>query len=482
MSQRRPSVVAGRVRYGTPAGWGLLLAVVTGSALAFLDATVVNVALPTIGVDLDATFAELQWVVVAYTLTLAAFILVSGSLADRRGRRRVYVWGIVAFAVTSALCAAAPTVEVLIGARALQGVAGALVTPGSLAIIQASFVRGDRGRAIGMWAGIVGLAPAVGPPLGGWLTEIDWRWVFLINVPVAAAALVLTARFVPESTDPTAEQGLDWAGALLAVVALGALTTSLVFAGGEGSASASAVATALVVAVVAGIAFVWWEARAPAPMLPLGLFRNRTFALTNAVTLGAYAALSGMLFLLVIQLQTSLGYRPVAAGLASLPIPVILVLFSSRAGALPERVGPRLPLVVGPLVAAVGVGWLATVDADTSYVTGVLPGLLVFAVGLVILVAPLTTTVLAAAPDRLAGTASGVNNAVSRTGGLIAVAALPTVVGLSDQDYADPVALTAGFVSAMLLCAALLAVSGIIALALPGRLEDCQPDDPMPKA
>lgn len=474
-------VVAGHVRYGTRAGWGLLLAVVTGSAIAFLDATVVNVALPTIGADLDATFAELQWVVTGYTLTLAALILVSGSLADRLGRRRVYVWGILAFAVTSALCAAAPSVEVLIGARVLQGVAGALVTPGSLAIIQASFVREDRGRAIGMWAGIVSLAPAVGPPLGGWLTEFDWRWVFLINVPVAAAALVLTARFVPESTDPSTHENVDWAGALLAVLALGALTTSLVFAGGEGASSGPLVVVpAAVLAVLAGIVFVWWEARAPAPMLPLGLFGNRAFALTNLVTLGAYAALSGTLFLLVIQLQTSLGYRPVAAGLASLPIPIILLLFSSRAGALPERVGPRLPLVAGPLVAAVGVAWLATVGSDTSYLTGVLPGLLIFSVGLVILVAPLTTTVLAAAPDRLTGTASGVNNAISRTGGLIAIAALPTVVGLSDEDYADPTALTAGYAAAMLICAGLLAVSGLAALAIPNTLEDCLPDDQAP--
>lgn len=481
MSRAGAPLVAGHVRYGTRAGWGLLLAVVTGSAIAFLDATVVNVALPTIGADLDATFAELQWVVTGYTLTLAAFIMVSGSLADRLGRRRVYVWGIVAFAVTSALCAAAPTVEVLIGARVLQGVAGALVTPGSLAIIQASFVREDRGRAIGMWAGIVGLAPAVGPPLGGWLTEVNWRWVFLVNVPVAVAALVLTARFVPESADPSAQKHMDWPGALLAVLALGALTTSLVFAGGEGrSSDPLVVASAAVAAVLAGVAFVWWEAHAPAPMLPLGLFGNRTFAVTNLVTLGAYAALSGMLFFLVIQLQTSLGYRPVAAGLASLPIPIVLLLFSARAGALPERVGPRLPLVAGPLLAAVGVAWLATVDSDTSYLTGVLPGLLVFAVGLVILVAPLTTTVLAAAPDRLAGTASGVNNAISRTGGLIAIAALPTVVGLSGEDYADPTALTAGFAPAMLICAGLLAVSGLAALAIPNTLDECLPNDQAP--
>jgi EmrB/QacA subfamily drug resistance transporter len=417
-------------------------------------------------------------VVTGYTLTLASFILVSGSLADRLGRRRVYIWGLVAFAITSALCAAAPTIELLIGARVLQGVAGALLTPGPLAIIAASFARHDRGRAIGMWAGITGLAPAVGPPLGGWLTEYDWRLVFLINVPVALVAVLLTRRFVPESADPTPAGRLDWAGSLLAVLALGALTSSLVFAGGESPLSSpTAIASGTVVALVAGAAFVWWERRTSSPMVPLGLFRNRSFVLTNLLTLGAYAALSGMLFFLVIHLQTTLGYRPVVAGLASLPVPVVLLLFSARAGSLPDRVGPRLPLVVGPLIAGGGVGLLATVGAESSYLTGVLPGLLLFSVGLVIIVAPLTSTVLAAAPSRLAGTASGVNNAISRTGGLLAVAALPTVVGLSEQDYADPVALTAGYASAMTICAALLVASALVALGIPGSLEECRPPE-----
>lgn len=455
-----------------------MTAVVTGSAVAFLDATVVNVALPTIGRDLDATFSQLQWVVTGYTLTLAAFILVSGSLADRLGRRRVYSWGLVAFAATSALCAAAPTVELLIGARVLQGVAGALVTPGSLAIIGASYVRDDRGRAIGMWAGVTGLAPAIGPPLGGWLTEYDWRLVFLINVPVALVAVLLTRRFVPESADPTPSQNLDWGGSLLAVLALGALTASLVFAGGESPLSSPvAITGGAVTALAAGAAFIRWERRTSSPMVPLELFRNRTFSLTNLLTLGVYAALSGMLFFLVIHLQTTLGYRPVVAGLASLPVPVIMLLFSARAGSLPDRVGPRLPLVVGPMIAAAGVGLLATVEAGSSYVSGILPGLLIFSVGLVTLVAPLTSTVLAAAPDRLAGTASGVNNAISRTGGLLAVAALPTVVGLSEQDYADPATFTAGYVSAMVICAALLVVSGLVALGIPGSLAQCRPPE-----
>jgi EmrB/QacA subfamily drug resistance transporter len=475
-SQRSDGSAAGTLRYGTPAGWGVLAAVVTGSALAFLDATVVNVALPTIGRDLDATFSQLQWVVTGYTLTLAAFILVSGSLADRHGRRRVYLVGMAAFAATSLLCAAAPSIESLIVARMLQGVAGALVTPGSLAIIEASFVREDRGRAIGMWAGVTGLAPAVGPPLGGWLTELDWRWVFLINVPVALVGIVLARRYVPESADPNPPQRLDWPGAVLAVVALGGVTISLIFTGSDGPAGDPIlVLTTAGLGLAAAVGFVWWERRTAWAMVPLRLFANRTFALTNLLTLGAYAALTGMLFFLAIQLQTTLGYRPMLAGLANLPVPVVLLLFSAQAGALPTRVGPRLPLVLGPIVAGVGLAMLATVDAGSSYLTGVLPGLLVFGAGLVLLVAPLTSTVLASAPNRLAGTASGVNNAISRTGGLLAVAALPTLVGLTEQDYSNPAALAAGYRAAMLVSAGLLVLSGLVALAIPRSLDACRP-------
>jgi EmrB/QacA subfamily drug resistance transporter len=470
------------VRYGTAAGTGLLAAVVVGSAIAFLDATVVNVALPIIGTDLDATFQELQWVVTGYSLTLAAFILVAGSLGDHIGRRRVYVLGIAGFAVTSAACALAPTAELLIAARILQGVAGALLTPGSLAIIQASFVPSDRGRAIGMWAGIGALAPAIGPPLGGLLAEYDWRWVFLVNIPLAAAALALTYRFVPESRDPRSAATLDWSGAVLGVVSLGGLTYALVGLGGEGG-SAEAEATgagslvwvAAVVAVVAGAAFVWWQLRAREPMVPPSLFANRTFTVANVLTLGVYGALGAMSFFLVIQLQTTLGYRPSVAGLAGLPSTILMLLLSARAGALTTRLGPRIPLTAGPLVSAAGTAWLAFVDAGDSYWLDILPGVLLFGLGLVLLVAPLTTTVLAAAPDRLAGTASGVNNAVSRAAGLLAVAALPALVGLSARDYADPAALTDGYRAAMLVVTGLLVAGGLSALFIPRRLHDCRP-------
>jgi EmrB/QacA subfamily drug resistance transporter len=468
--------VPGSVAYGSTRGRGLLAAVVLGSAIAFLDSTVVNVALPTIGRELDASFAQLQWVVTGYTLTLAAFILLGGSLGDHVGRRRVYVWGIAGFALTSLLCALAPTAEVLIAARVLQGVAGALLTPGSLAVIQASFRPADRGRAIGTWAGIGAIAPALGPPLGGWLAEIDWRLVFLINLPIAAVALVLTARYVPESRDPDAAAHLDWLGAVLGVVALGALTVALVGGGEEGAdALVVLVPGAAVVAITTGAAFVWWQRRANDPMVPPALWRNRTFTIANLLTLAVYAALGGLFFFLVLQLQTSLGYRPVLAGAAALPSSLLLLLFSARAGALATRIGPRLPLLLGPLVAAAGVTVLAFVSEGDSYLLHVLPGVLLFGAGLALLVAPLTTTVLAAAPDRLTGTASGVNNAISRAGGLLAVAALPSVVGLGAQDYVDPAALTEGYRSAMLVCAGLLVVGGLSALAIPRRFSDCAP-------
>ncbi len=476
---------AGSVAYGSRRGTGLLTAVILGSAIAFLDSTVVNVALPTIGRELDASFGQLQWVVTGYTLTLAAFILVGGSLGDRLGRRRVYVWGIAGFAATSLLCALAPTADALVAARVLQGVAGALLTPGSLAVIQASFRPQDRGRAIGAWAGVGAIAPALGPPLGGWLAEVDWRLVFLINIPVAAVALVLTARFVPESRDATATGRLDLGGAVLGVLALAGLTVALVGAGGPGETGGSegsgdallqaAVPVGAVVALLAGAGFVVWERRVPSPMVPPSLWASRTFTIANLLTLAVYAALSGLFFFLALQLQTSLGYRPVLAGAAALPSSLMLLLLSSRAGGLATRTGPRFPLLVGPLVAAVGVALLAFVSAGDSYLLHVLPGVLLFGVGLALLVAPLTTTVLAAAPDRLTGTASGVNNAVSRAGGLVAVAALPSLVGLAAQDYADPAALTDGYRTALLVCAGLLVAGGLSALALPRRLEDCAP-------
>jgi EmrB/QacA subfamily drug resistance transporter len=439
--------------------------------MAFLDATVVNVALPTIGRELDADLAALQWTVNAYTLTLAAFILLGGALGDRFGRRRVFVTGAAWFAVASGLCALAPTVELLIAARALQGIGAAMLTPGSLAMIQASVDERDRGRAIGAWSGLTGVAAVLGPLLGGWLIGLDWRWVFAINLPLAAAAVTLAARCAPESRDPLAPGRLDAVGAALGALALGALTYALVVAA---ESPRDAVAPA-VVAVACGAAFVWREHVASAPMVPPELFADRVFTVTNLLTLAVYAALSGVLFLLVIQLQVSLGWTPLQAGLSTLPSTLLMTTLSARSGGLAQRIGPRLPLTAGPWTVAAGVAWLAQVGPGDDYLTGVLPGVLLFGAGLTLLVAPLTATVLAAAPQRLAGTASGVNNAVARTAGLLAVAGLPLVAGLQGTAYTDPALLTPAYRTAMTVCVALLVVGGGIALVGLRRRPAVQP-------
>jgi MFS family permease len=342
-------------------------------------------------------------------------------------------------------------------------VAGALLTPGSLAIVQAAFRPEDRGRAIGTWAGFTSLAPVLGPVVGGWLTAVDWRLVFLLNLPLIAVAVALTLRYVPESRDESSTGRVDWLGAALAAVGLAGLTVAL---------TSEPRLAAGVVGVSATAAFVWWQARAADPMVPLSLFANRTFSATNALTLVVYAALAGVSFFLALQLQTTLGYTPLQAGLATVPSTLLLALLSSRTGDLAVRVGPRLPLTAGPVTAAAGVTMLAWLGPGDTYVVDALPGILLFGLGLALLVAPLTTTVLAAAPARLTGTASGVNNAVSRTGGLLAVAALPALVGLGAQDYVDPGALTEGYRLAMLLCGGLLVLGAGFGALVPRRLAE----------
>jgi EmrB/QacA subfamily drug resistance transporter len=449
------------VRMATARGRWVLAATITGSALAMLDATVVNVALPMIGEDLGADLAGLQWVVTGYMLSLASLILVGGALGDRYGRRRIYQIGVVWFAVASLLCGLAPTLPALVAARFAQGVGGALLTPGSLAIIQASFHPDDRGRAVGAWSGLAGVATAVGPFAGGWLIAVaSWRWVFLLNVPVAAAVIVLT-RHVPETRDPAASGRIDIAGAVAAAVGLGAITWALTAAGDAGW-SASVFVTAAVGVVALG-AFVVLQRVQPHPLVPLELFANGQFRAANAVTLGLYAALAGSMFLIVVQLQTSLGYSPLAAGASLVPITLIMLALSARSGALAQRIGPRLPMTIGPIVAAAGLLLMTRIGPGSSYAADVLPAVVVFGLGLAGFVAPLTATVLAAAPIENASVASGINNAVARVGGLAAVAALPLVAGLSGQDYQDPEALTAGFRVAMTVAAALAAGSGVLA-------------------
>jgi EmrB/QacA subfamily drug resistance transporter len=451
---------------GTAAGRWVLFTTVLGSGLVMIDGTVVNVALERIGTELGAGFTGLQWTVNAYTLTLASLILLGGSLGDRFGRRRVFVFGVVWFALASLLCGLAPDVGTLVAARALQGVGGALLTPGSLALISASFHGRDRAAAIGAWSGLGGIAGAVGPFLGGWLVEWSWRLVFLINLPLAALIVAVALKHVPESRDPDAAPGLDVSGTVLAVVGLGALTYALTGLGEDGPTPA--LVTGLVVGVLALAAFVAVERRSRHPLVPPVLFADRVFSVANVVTLLVYGALGVVFLLLVLQLQTVAGFSPLAAGTALLPVTLVMLLFSARAGALAGRIGPRIPMTAGPLVSAAGLLLLLRIDADTSWALDVLPAVLVFGAGLALTVAPLTSTVLDAAPDRYAGSASGVNNAVARAAGLLAVAVVPGLAGIAGADYADPVAFDAGFRAAMLIGAGLLAAAAAVSAALPG--------------
>jgi EmrB/QacA subfamily drug resistance transporter len=445
------------VAWGTPTARGIVAAATLGSGLTLLDGTVVNVALRAIGADLDASLAQLQWITNGYFLSLASLILIGGSLGDRLGRRRVFVIGTVWFALASLLCGLAPTAEVLIAARVLQGMGGALLTPGSLAMIQASFRATDRGRAIGAWSGLGGIAAAVGPLVGGLLIDYaSWRWIFLINLPLAALTVWLAQRWVPESRDEQASGRFDVAGATLAALALAGITWALTDAGG------TATPYAVAIGVGAAVGFILVERRLHDPMVRLELFADRTFSAANGMTLLVYAALGAILFFLVLQLQTVGGYSALQAGLATLPITACMLLLASRGGALGQRIGPRIPMTVGPLVMAVGTVWLLVVGDDVTWWRDVLPGLTVFGLGLALMVAPLTSTVLNAAPDDSAGIASGINNAVARAGSLLAVAALPAAVGLAGDDYRDPALFDAAYGTAMLACAALLALGGLV--------------------
>ena len=453
------------LRLDSSAGRWVLAVTIMGSAVALLEATVVNVALPTIGRDLDADVADLQWTINGYALTLAALILLGGSLGDRYGRRRVFEIGVVWFTASSVLCAAAPSTGFLIAARVLQGVGGALLTPGSLAIIESSFRREDRPRAIGTWSAFGAIAGAVGPLLGGWLVQaVDWRAIFFVNVPLGAFVVWAARRHVPETRDESIVGRLDVAGSALAVLGLGAVTFALISASEEGGGSPIVVGAATV-GILALAAFIAVERRAAQPMLPLSIFSSRQFTGANLVTFVVYAALGGVFFLLVVFLQVALGYSPIAAGAASLPVTLLMFSLSARAGDMAQRIGPRIPLTVGPLLVAAGMLMYRTIEPGDDYVTGVLPGVVVFGLGLSLVVAPVTATVLAAADPRHAGVASGVNNAVARTGGLLAVAVLPLVAGLSGSDYENPVAMTDGFHAAMLACALLSIVGSAIAFA-----------------
>ena len=455
-------VAADPVRLGTAAGRWVVLATVLASGMAMLDATAVNVALPAIGRNLGSELAGLQWTLSGYTLTLASLILLGGALGDRYGRRRIFLVGVVWFAVASLGCGLAQSTGQLVAARALQGIGGALLTPGSLAIIQSSFRHTDRPRAIGAWSALGGVAGLIGPFLGGFLVDAaSWRWVFLVNAPLAVVVVLVTVRHVPESRAAGRTGRFDVLGAVWGAVALAGVTYALLSAG-DGPGRPQVWGSAAV-GVLAGVAFVVREHRAPEPMLPPQVFADREFTGANLSTLAIYGALGGFSLFLVLELQTVLGYSATAAGAAMIPSILVLSLLSSRTGALAQRTGARLPMTVGPLVAAVGVLYLSRVGPGSSYWADVLPGSLITGVGMSLVVAPLTATVLDAAPEHLVGVASGVNNAVARAASLLAVAALPVAVGLSGDDYADPAAFSAGFSRAMVVCAALMAVGGAVA-------------------
>ena len=453
---------AGAIRFGSTAGRWIVAVSVLGSGIAFLEATVVNVALPEIGRDLEADTGALQWTLNGYLVTLSALILLGGSLGDRLGRRRVFNIGVVWFTLASVVCAFAPSVELLVAARVLQGVGGALLTPGSLAIIEATFRPEDRARAIGAWSGLGGVGAAIGPLLGGYLVDaVSWRAIFFINVPFGIFVVVMANRHIPETRDPTAVGRLDYPGAVLAVVGLASATYALI------GASEGAGTTTILVSGAAGVVglggFIVTERRSANPMMPLSIFASRQFAAANLVTFIVYAALGGVFFLLVAFLQISLGYSAIAAGAASLPVTALMLLLSPRAGALAQRIGPRLPLTLGPLLIAAGMLLMTQIDRGDSYTTSVFPAVFVFGLGLALVVAPVTATVLAAADERHSGVASGVNNAVARVAGLIAVAALPLVAGLSGPDFFDPGAMAEGFGIAMVATAALAASGALLA-------------------
>jgi EmrB/QacA subfamily drug resistance transporter len=449
--------------YSSAPGRWVLLITVLGSGLASLDATVVNIALPTIGRDFDTGIAALQWVMNGYTLTLAAFLLVGGSLGDRLGRRKVYLIGIVWFAVASAACGLAPGAVFLIVTRLLQGVGAALLTPGSLAILEASFVPADRARAIGAWSGLSGVAVAAGPLVGGYLiSAASWRWIFFINVPLAAVVVALGARHVPESRDPNVTGAIDYAGALALVVFLTGITFAFIEAPVLGWSSPAVLAMALA-GVVGLAAFLARERTAASPMLPLSIFAAKQFTATNAVTFLVYAALTGATFLLPVVLQVVWGYSPLASGLALLPLTVIMLALSARSGQLATRIGPRLQMSAGPVVVGAGLALLTFTTSGSSYVVYVLPAVVVFGLGLAITVAPLTATAMSSAPPQHSGIASAVNNDVARFGGLLAVAVLPALAGITGSAYLHPDALAAGFRTAVLISAATCAAGGLLA-------------------
>ncbi len=465
----------GLLAYGSAQGRWVVAAMIMGSSVAGIDSTVVAVALPAIGRNLHVGFQALQWTVTSYTLTLASLILLAGSLSDRWGRRRVFLAGLGWFTVASVLCAAAPGIGWLIAARAVQGIGGALMTPASLAIIETAFRPGDRTRAIGTWAGFTGVSAAIAPFLGGWLLEAgSWRAIFLINIPVAAVTARVTRRHVPESRDTSASGSADWPGALAGVAALATITYAIIVLPGAGVTSPQ-FAAAAVLAVVSSAAFVVTEWRGNHPMLPPAIFAPAQFRAANAVTFVVNGALGGFAFVFIPALEIIAGYSPVVAGSALVPVTVMTVLLSGASGRLAQRIGPRPPLVAGCLMCAVASMLAVRIGSRADYWTSVFPLAVLFGLGLASLIPPLTASAMNSAPDSLAGLASGVNNAVARVAGLLWIAALPPITGLTGAAYADPAQFRSSFAQVSWICAAAFACAAALAATFITR-----PDRPTP--
>lgn len=463
-----PTPAAPMLRLGSARGRVALAASVLGSSMAMLDATIANVALPRIGHDLGADVGGLQWVITSYLLSLASLILLGGALGDRFGRRRVFVIGVVWFAAASVGCGLAPTLPLLVVARLLQGVGAAMATPASLALLQASFVRDDRAPAVGAWSGFGGMMAAVGPFLGGWLVDgPGWRWAFLLNVPIAAVTVV-ASRAIPESAHAGPAEPFDVVGSVLAAAGLAGITWSLISGGTRGWTD-PAVLMPAVLGLAALSFFVVRERRFSNPLVPGVLFRSRTFTVLNIATFAIYAALSAEFFLLVIQLQVSAGWSALAAGSALLPATLLMFVGSAKSGQLAGRIGPRLQLVVGPLLVAGALLWLSRIDSQARWATDLLPGAVLYGLGLVAFVAPLTAGVMGSVPEDRVSTGSGVNNAVARTAGLIGVAVIPSVAGLTTA--VGPAATTAAYRTAMWITAGVAASASLVAaVGLPRRV------------
>ena len=441
----------------------VLIACIMGSTVVTVDSTVVNVALPAIRDDLGGGFAGQQWTANAYLVTLASLILVGGSFGDTFGEKRVFSFGVAAFGVTSLMCALAPTIELLVVGRALQGVAGALLTPAALAVIVAVFPEDERGKAVGSWTAWGAIGVVIGPLVGGQLVDTaSWRWIFAINVPLVIATMVMISRVMPEGRGAQEDARVDVTGALLCALGLAGITFGLIRQPEVGTFADPSVAIPLFGGIASLVGFVFFEARASHPMLPLSLFRRHNFTVGNLETLSMYAGLSLLFFFLVLFLQNAAGYSAVAAGTASVPVTVVMFVASSRFGALADRYGPRFFMGVGPIVAAVGMALLTRVGADLSYAKDLLPPLLIFAVGLSMTVAPLTATVLSGADENNAGIASGVNNAIARLAGLLGVAIVGAIVAGQYGDAADTS--VAAFHLAMGISAGLVAFGGVLGL------------------